>query len=304
MKSLPTTPPMAPDVTVPPPPSLRLPAVLATAARLMRVEKPLCATAFVFLGAWLAGPLQGLWAGPVLLGAVCVFFVTAFGFVINDCCDLTVDSIGKPGRPLPAQQASLRVAQAYAWMLAAAGLACGLLLGGTPALFAIGAVALGAAYSYRLKSTLLLGNASVALLVSAVPVFGAVVAGGTTPAVWRAAGITFCYIVAQEALFTLDDEEEDRAAGLRTTATILGTERAGRLVRTLLALFMLVGPLPWVLGDAGAAYLVTLTAVSLVPAAVLWWWARAPIDRARVSRAVRLSRLVWVSSFLPLALLK
>jgi geranylgeranylglycerol-phosphate geranylgeranyltransferase len=279
--------------------------VLRTMARLMRVEKPLCATAFVFLGAWLGGaPVAALAAPRMGLAAACIFFITAFGFVINDCCDWAVDTIGKPGRPLPSRQVSLRAARVYALALAAAGVACGLLLGGLPTLVAFAATALSAAYSYRLKSTLLLGNASVALLVSAVLVFGALVAGTTTPAVWQAAGITFCYIVAQEALFTLDDEEEDRAAGLHTTATVLGTESAGRLVRALLLLFIAVAPLPWARGQAGAAYIVALAALSLAPAAVLWCWLCAPIDRARVARAVRLSRLVWLTSFLPLALLR
>jgi geranylgeranylglycerol-phosphate geranylgeranyltransferase len=279
-------------------------ATVATGLRLMRVEKPLCAAALTLLGAWLAGPASALLSARVLTGAACVFFITAFGFVINDCCDVRVDAIGKPARPLPSRRASLRGAQAYAWTLAAIGLAIGLVLGGTPSLFAVGALALSALYSYRLKRTVLWGNASVALLVAAVLIFGAELAGGPTPAAWAAAAMTFSFIVAQEALFTLDDEIEDRAAGLATTATVLGTARAARLVRMLLVVFVGVALTPWLTGRASTLHVVALCVVSIAPAAVLFVWLRAPVDRARVARAARLSRWIWVSSFVPLALLK
>jgi len=173
-----------------------------------------------------------------------------------------------------------------------------------PAWVAAGAILLSAAYSARLKSTLLLGNMTVALLVSAVLVFGALVAGGTNPTVWTAACITFTYIVAQEVLFTLEDEHEDRAAELHTTATQLGTVRTARLVRALLVLFVLAALAPWVRGQASLVYGAALLVVSVAPAAVLWWWLRAPVQPLRVARAVRLSRLLWVTSFVPLALLK
>jgi len=277
---------------------------LRTALRLMRVEKSLCATFFAFLGAWLVAPPSALCSLPVLTAATSVGCITAFGFVINDFCDLKVDSIGKAYRPLPAGHVSTRAAERLAWSLAAAGLALGLVLGPLPGAIAGGAVALSVLYSYRLKNTLLLGNASVALLVAAVLVFGAVVAGGPTPPVWIAAAVTASYIVAQEALFTLEDEAEDRAAGLTTTATLLGNERTARLVRALLMLFAAVALAPWLIGYAGAAYAAALTAVALAPTAVLWWWLRAPVQRYRVARAARLSRLVWLTSFLPLALLK
>ena len=296
----PATPAAAPMAVAAPGALTTLPVLL----RLMRVEKPLCATFFAFLGAWLAAPLPVLWSLPMLTAAASVFCITAFGFVINDCCDLKVDSIGRVRRPLPAGQVSPRAAIRWAWGLAATGLILGLLLGAVAGAIAASAVALSGLYSYRLKSTLLVGNATVALLVAAVLVFGAEVAGGPTPAVWIAAVMTASYIVAQEALFTLEDEAVDRAAGLTTTATLLGTARAARLVRALLLLFVAVALAPWLAGAAGADYAVALAAVTLAPTACLWWWLRAPVQMSRISHAVRLSRLVWLTSFLPLALLK
>jgi 4-hydroxybenzoate polyprenyltransferase len=148
------------------------------------------------------------------------------------------------------------------------------------------------------------GNACVALLVAAVLPFGALLAGAMPAPVWMAAGICFAYILAQEALFTLEDETADRAAGLRTTATVLGTEAAARLVRGLLATFFIVALSPWVAGQAPLLYAAMLAAVSLAPGLVLVAWLRSPVEPARVARAARLSRWIWLTSFLPLAMLR
>jgi 4-hydroxybenzoate polyprenyltransferase len=271
---------------------------------LMRIEKPLATAAYALLGAWLGG--AGPPAAPrALLAALVVALVTAFGFVINDCRDLAVDRIGKPHRALPSGRVSLPAANRFAWALAAAAAAAGLALGPGPAAVALAALALSAAYSYRLKGTLLLGNAAIAVLVAAVLVFGAQVAGRVTSAVLLAALITLPYIVAQEALFNLEDIDEDRRAGLATTATRLGPEATVRLVRALLVAFVALALLPVPLGRAAPAYLTAAACCAVAPAALLLGLLRGGAGSAdRVSRAVRWSRLVWVTSFLPLALLR
>lgn len=272
--------------------------------QLMRLARPLGAAALTLLGAWLAAPVAALVSAPVLLAACVVALITAFGFVINDCCDVAVDTLGKPGRPLPSGRISATTATAFAWSLAGTGLLLATTLGGVATLFALGAIALSAAYSYRLKSTLLLGNLAVALLVGAVVVFGAVMAGGATSAALVAAGITACYFTAQEVLFNLEDEPQDRAAGLRTTATRLGPQRSARLLRGLLWLFMGVALVPVAFGMAAVAYLAALAACTLVPVALMLAVLRAPLAPAEVAHAARLSRIVWLTSFVPLALLK
>lgn len=272
--------------------------------QLMRFDRPLGAAALTLLGAWLAAPVAALASAPVLVAACVVALITAFGFVINDCCDLGVDTLGKPGRPLPSGRITPALATTFAWSLAGAGLLLAVTLGGVATLFALGAVALSAAYSYRLKRTLLLGNLAVALLVGAVVVFGAFIAGGANTAAFAAAGITVCYFTAQEVLFNLEDEAQDRAAGLRTTATRLGPQRTAQLLRGLLWLFMAAAMVPVAVGTATVAYLAALATCTLAPVALMLAVLRAPSSPAAVARAARLSRIVWLTSFVPLALLK
>jgi geranylgeranylglycerol-phosphate geranylgeranyltransferase len=271
---------------------------------LVRIDKPLAAAMYALLGAYLAAPPGAPWSARTLAAAAVVGLITAFGLVINDYCDVAVDSIGKPQRPIPSGRVSRRLAGAFAWTLAAAALAISAMLGADLAVFALGAVGLSAAYSYRLKNTLLLGNAAVGLLVAAVLVYGALTVGRVTAGVWMAAVITFPYLLAQEALFNLEDEEEDRAAGLRTTATQLGAERAAGLVRVIFLAVMAIAVAPWALGLASDIYGAALLLCVLAPTAGLIYLLRRPLSRLAVARAVKLSRLAWVTSFVPLALLK
>jgi hypothetical protein len=75
-------------------------------------------------------------------------------------------------------------------------------------------------------------------------------------------------------------------------------------VRCLLAAFVAVALAPYFAGAATPRYVLALALVTLAPVAQLWHLLRAPVRPERIARAARLSRWVWVSSFLPLALLK
>jgi len=278
----------------------RWPAVV----ELVRPSKPIAASLFTLLGAYLAAPPAQVLSTPALLAASVVLLVTAFGFVVNDCYDLAVDRAGKPCRPIPSGRVSSRWAAGFAGLLALAALALSAGLGWGFAMIALGAVALSWGYSYRLKNTLLLGNAAVAVLVVASLVYGAMAAGAPGAAVWTAAAISFPYIVAQEALFNLEDEDQDRAAGLRTTATRLGADGTARLVRAVLALFIVAALAPVALRLASAAYVMAALVLLVLPAAFFLHTLRAPLSRMAVARAAKLSRLVWAASFVPLGLLK
>jgi 4-hydroxybenzoate polyprenyltransferase len=166
------------------------------------------------------------------------------------------------------------------------------------------AIVASALYSLRWKNTLLLGNASVAVVVAAVLPYGALAAGAITPAVWIAALLTGLYVLAQEALFTLEDEATDRAAGLATTATRLGAPRAVRWVRALFAAFAVAALLPWWLGVASDRYALAVAALTVAPTLALIWQLRGPLRPLAVAGAARTSRYVWLTSFVPLVLLR
>jgi geranylgeranylglycerol-phosphate geranylgeranyltransferase len=271
---------------------------------LTRPDKPILAAAITLLGAYLAAPPGSAWNARAFIAATVVGLVTAFGLVINDCRDVAVDSIGKPQRPIPSGRISLRQARRFAWTLGGAALAVATLLGRDLAPFAIAAVALSSAYSYGLKSTLVLGNATVGVLVAGSLVYGALSVGQLTMGVWLAATMSFPYMLAQEALFNLEDLDEDGKAGLRTTATRLGPRRTATWVRVILACVVLICVSPWLLGIGSPAYFAAVTVCIVAPIAAIVYLLRDPLSQGSVRIAVKLSRLSWVTSFLPLGLLK
>jgi geranylgeranylglycerol-phosphate geranylgeranyltransferase len=271
---------------------------------LTRPDKPIVAALCTLLGAYLGAPAGGFLNGRALEAAAVVGLTTAFGLVINDCCDLAVDRIGKPHRAIPSGRVSLRQARLFASILATIALAVSCLLGTELALFAAAAILLSGAYSFVLKSTLILGNATVGLLVAGSLIFGALSVSLVTPAVWMAAIISLPYMLAQEALFNLEDVDEDRQAGLRTTATRLGPDRTASFVRFLFFGVALLTLVPWPAGIGSIGYVAAMLLCVVAPIAGIIFLLRQPLSPRAVHTAVRLSRLSWVTSFLPLGLLR
>ncbi len=273
-------------------------------AALVRFDRTISATLYVFLGAYLAEDFPALADGRVIRAALVVSLVVAFGFAINDCCDVPVDSIGRQNRPLPSGRISRRSAMRLAWALASGALAVASTLGAQLAAFAAATVSLAAAYSFWLKRTLLVGNACMALLVSAIPIYGALGTATLPPNVLAAAVMTFFYFCAQEILYNVEDFNEDRQAGLRTTAVRVGFPGALTLARLLLVVYAMAATAPWAIGIAGSSYLVAVLLCSVLPslAVAVWLWCR--VDLTTVRLAVKTTRAIWLSSVVPLLLLK
>jgi geranylgeranylglycerol-phosphate geranylgeranyltransferase len=271
---------------------------------LVRIDRTLAAMLYVLLGAYLAGGAGVLADSAVVRATIVVGLIVASGFALNDYCDIRVDSIGRPHRPIPSGRVGHAAAGRLAWGLAATALAIAATLGPRMVAVAAGALVLSAAYSLRLKDTLVLGNGAMALLVSAIPVFGALAAGTVTPAVLAAASMTLPYIFAQEVLYNVEDEPADRQVGLRTTATRLGVARALTLFRTFAAIFIALALLPWLLGIARDRYLYAALLCSIVPMLAVIGLLTLRSGENAIRIAVNVTRLIWLSSFIPLVLLR
>ena len=152
-------------------------------------------------------------------------FVSASSNAWNDYRDIEVDRINQPQRPLPAGLVSPRAALIFSIVLAILSVVVAAFI--NPAALAIAVVSniLLFIYSIRLKSTVLLGNITVALISAMSPVFGGVAAGNYRPALWLG-GIIFVGILGREILKTLADYDGDLAHDVRTIATAWGPRPA------------------------------------------------------------------------------
>ncbi|MEW5985501.1 MAG: geranylgeranylglycerol-phosphate geranylgeranyltransferase [Chloroflexota bacterium] len=198
--------------------------------RLTRPFNALSGGLAVILGGYVAGTNQWL---DVLLAAVAVFLVTGAANAWNDYRDVEIDRINQPHRVLPAGLISPR----SAWLLSIALTVLALVVGSLINLAAFLVVLLSSLvlylYSWKLKRTVLVGNATVAAVSALSAIFGGIAAGNVLPTLWLAL-IIATGIMGREVLKTLADYEGDLRQRCRTIATAWG-RRPARLVFYLLA---------------------------------------------------------------------
>ena len=214
-----------------------------------------------------------------------VFSITAAGNVFNDLCDMKIDRINRPDRPLP----SGKVTPSAAGLLAASLFTVGLLLAvpSGPLCLVIAVInsLLLVYYARSLKRTAAWGNVAVSYLSASIYPFGGALAGfpalvNTLPL----AGLTFLAMFSRELLKDAEDVAGDSAEGARTVPITLGMRKT-----VILAYVCAIGAIgvsllpvvPW----WGPAYLVGIGAADAV---ILFGAARAL--RCRTPECVRASR--------------
>jgi geranylgeranylglycerol-phosphate geranylgeranyltransferase len=207
--------------------------VLTKVLALYRLARPfnaLTGALAVFLGGYVAG--TGEW-GKVAMAAMVTFLVTGAGNSWNDYLDVEIDKINQPQRVLPSGQVSPKAA----WILSVVLTVIALIIAAfiNPAAFMVAFLASTILffYSWKLKSTVLMGNATVAAISALSVIFGGIAAGNVRPTLILAA-IVGVAILGREVLKTLADYEGDLQEKVRTVATTWGRRRA-RIVYYLLA---------------------------------------------------------------------
>ncbi len=192
---------------------------------LFKLSRPLSTLTGVLiaaLGGYVAG--TGAWE-KIALAALATLFVAASSNAWNDYRDIEIDRINQPRRPLPSGMVTPRAALVFSIVLAVLSLIIAALISPLALLIAVASNALLYLYSIRLKSTVLLGNITVALISAMSPIFGGVAAGNVRPSLWLGA-IVFVGILGREILKTLADYEGDHAHNVRTIATAWGPRPA------------------------------------------------------------------------------
>lgn len=176
--------------------------------RLARVHNGLLAAAGVAIGAWWGGA-GGHDGGRVSQAAAAAIALATYANTFNDWCDIEIDRVAHPRRPLPAGALAPRSALILAGAAAAMAVVAAALLSMAFALVTIGLLAVMTLYSTHLKRMGLVGNLCVAVLASAPFVYGAWAVGAPLaglPLFALAAPLHF----ARELAKDLDDVSGDR----------------------------------------------------------------------------------------------
>lgn len=195
---------------------------------LYKISRPLSTLSgalAVVLGGYVAG--TGAWFN-IFLATLATLCISSAANAWNDYMDIEIDKINQPQRPLPAGMVSPRAVLIFAVVAAALSLIIAAFINPASFVIAFCSAILLLIYSWRLKSTVLLGNATVAFISGLSAVFGGVAAGNVIPSLWLAA-IIFTAIMGREVLKTMADYEGDLRQRCRTISTVWG-RRPARIV--------------------------------------------------------------------------
>ncbi|MEA2077831.1 MAG: geranylgeranylglycerol-phosphate geranylgeranyltransferase [Candidatus Marinimicrobia bacterium] len=216
---------------------------LARPANLVLVATVVLITATFFT------PFPSIW--KFLLAIICPTFITAAGNALNDRCDVEIDRINKPNRPLPLGIISIEGAKGFMIAMFILGNIAGLILGFWSLFISLFIVTpLLYWYAYRLRHVALLGNIIVAFLSALTFLFAAQAFGdiklGYVPFVF-----TFIISVVREIIKDLEDIDGDEAHESKTLPVMIGETPTRIIAGIIIALFFPTIPIPYVTGMYG-----------------------------------------------------
>lgn len=194
--------------------------------------------------------------------------------MLNDYCDRRADAQVKPRKPIPAGMVRPREALVAGLAMTVLMVVLLLPLNRLGLLVSLAYLILGQAYNLGLKSTPLSGIV-FALAIPLIPIYAYVAQGRTLPIlVWL---IPFGALlgVALNLANSLPDIEEDRAAGARTLAVVLGqrgTLLACPLLIALAAVLVAVLAATRIVAAQPAIIIVILSCTILAIIALLFFW--------------------------------
>ncbi|MCP4415706.1 MAG: UbiA family prenyltransferase [Chloroflexi bacterium] len=225
---------------------------------LYKISRPLTTLSgglAVLLGGYVAG--TGAW-DKVVLAVLATWFISAAANAWNDYQDIEIDIINQPKRPLPAGLVSPRSALVFSLLMTVVSIILAAFINVTAFVVAFASAAMLYLYSWRLKSTVLMGNAIIASISAVSAIFGGIAAGNPRPSFWLALIIASA-IMGREVLKTLADYEGDLRQHCRTVATVWGRRPARIVFYILGAGTLVVMMIPYLLNIYRPIYAVVVT---------------------------------------------
>lgn len=231
-------------------------------------------------------PINGIIAGlGVFLGALCLnfplnippiwfcflsmCFLALAGNVHNDICDLEVDKVNQPHRPLPSE----RISHIGAWFLTLnlTGYSlCFAWLAGPLQFYAcfIMAVMLYL-YNRFFKGWPVIGNLTVSLLCGLSLIFPGLGMSSFNSALWGAVAFAFFFTWIREMIKDLEDQEGDAKQGLKTQAILISEPLNFQIPKVIWVLFLGTLPLSYFFHIYGETFLLLSSIFVLLPSIVV-----------------------------------
>ncbi len=246
----------------------------------------------IFMGGLLTGSIHPLL--KLALACISGMLIMAGANAINDCYDVEIDRINRPGRPLPAGRVTLHGARIFSFLLFALGTAAGFCIHRVDGCIAFVASVLATLYSALFKKMALLGNIIVSLVTGMAFIYGGLAVGR-----WEIAAIVgifaFFFHLGREILKDIQDMEGDAARGAKTFPITRGITAALVLVTLDFALLIGLTWVPFVLGIFSFRYLIIVLAgvdFFLVLVLGIIWVKRDPVTIGKLAFALKIDMFV------------
>lgn len=192
--------------------------------KLVRFGNCLVAAATSLAGSWAAS--QDMSRDKPWLLAVSAMLIAAFGNAYNDICDLPADRVNRPERVLVRGDIDMVTALRVAGWCLALGLMISAYAYVDALIIAVTVATVLFIYDRNLKSTPLLGNASVAATCATTVAYGALSGPTWNRQVVVLMVCAFSLTLVRELYKDIQDEEGDRAMGARTFPILFGEFRS------------------------------------------------------------------------------
>ncbi|ACV24464.1 UbiA family prenyltransferase [Methanocaldococcus fervens] len=183
-----------------------------------------------------------------------VFFVSAYGNVINDIFDIEIDRINKPYRPLPSGKIKLNEAKTFSAILLIFGLALSVFINIYALIIAVVNAFFLYLYAKRYKRYKPIGNFIIGYLTGSVFLFGGVAGENVMPVVV----LFLCSLLSiwgREIVKDFEDMEGDKKEGVVSLPIKYG--KKALYFATFLVIFaVILSPLPCLFGIFGVYYMI------------------------------------------------
>lgn len=221
--------------------------------KIARPANLLLVASVVLIAATLFDPFPNFWI--FILAILCPVMITAAGNTVNDICDIEIDRINKPNRPLPSGALNIERARIFMVLMFILGNFTGLILGFWSLFISLFvATLLLFWYAYRLRHIALVGNIVVSFLSALTFLFAAQAFGdikvGYVPFL-----LTFILSLVREIVKDLEDLEGDKAHDSKTLPVIIGETPTRIIAGIISGFFIPLIPIPYVAGMYGKWFL-------------------------------------------------
>ena len=203
--------------------------------------------------------LDGFYDTRILMLTVSIVMLfTAAANALNDAMDYEIDLVNKPLRPIPLGVVTIKNSLIISFILFSLGSVLCLQLSDSAIIICVFiAMPMMIFYSISLKSKYFIGNIAVALILGMSFLFSGA-AYGNISMVWTPMLLAFSLTFVREMVKDVSDIIGDQNQGLKTYPIINGVHKSARLIVVLCVLVGLGSLYPYLCGDYGKNYIISL----------------------------------------------